>query len=134
MLLVLVIAVVAVAAFGVVSQSEAKERPPVCVNGIGVPPEAIQGTILVDAPVFWAPGEMVFPEFSLPAGMHVYTGGLDESGMYRQVLAVNTWVWVDAARVGPNYDAPWFGMPLSDDLLQLEGPDAAYQQACIEIS
>lgn len=80
------------------------------------PAGVVQGRFVKNALLYWKPGDLLMPEVTVPAGKTFYTGGLDDTGMYRQVLIVCNWVWVPVDAVGPNFDAPWFGTPLNDTL------------------
>ncbi len=83
---------------------------------VSYPDGVVQGRFVADAQLYWEPGELVTPEVTIPAGKTFHAGGLDESGLYRQVLIVCNWVWVPVGTVGPNFEAPWFGTPLNDSL------------------
>lgn len=87
-----------------------------CGGGVNVnyPEGIVQGRFTTDALLYWEPGKLLDPELTIVAGKHVYAGGLDASGLYRQVLIVCDWLWVPVGTIGPNFDYPWNGTPLVD--------------------
>jgi hypothetical protein len=77
---------------------------------VNIPDSAVGAAITTDTPVYWKPGEVSNEVF--PAGLTLRAIGVDESGMYTQVLYVCGFYWVPTSAIGPNYNAPWNGAPL----------------------
>jgi hypothetical protein len=93
---------------------------PGCDALIYIPPQAVMGTFTDNALVYWMPGEPTSPPLVIEVGKSYWVSGLDESGLYYQVLLSCDWVWVEADKVGPNYDAVWGGRPLPTDIVEVE--------------
>jgi len=83
-----------------------------------IPEQAVSGTFLTTAEIYWAPGELVNPMTYIEAGKSYWVAGQDETGMYRKVLIACTWVWVRAETVGPNFDEVWNGTPLPTTVVE----------------
>ncbi|MBN1565119.1 MAG: hypothetical protein JXA10_14845 [Anaerolineae bacterium] len=88
------------------------EVVPGCDSGIYLPDTAVGGTITDNAAVFAFPDPTQITGTVLEVGKTFWMDGLDSTGMYRQVLVSCEWVWVEAAKTGPNYDEVWNGHPL----------------------
>ncbi len=83
-----------------------------------IPEQAVSGTFVQDAELYWEPGMLIEPYTVVEAGKTYLVAGQDESGMYRKVLIACTWVWVRAETIGPNYDEVWNGMPLPTTVVE----------------
>lgn len=83
---------------------------PGCDTTVNIPSSAVGASLVAETAVYWAPGKASNEVF--PSGLHVRAIGVDESGMYTQVLFVCGFYWVPTDTIGPNYDAPWNGAPL----------------------
>ncbi len=81
-----------------------------CTARVPIPSTAVVGEITQDAVVFWQPGEGT--DNVLTAGKTFWMDGVDSTGVYRKTLVSCEWVWVEAAKTGPNFDEVWNGTPL----------------------
>jgi hypothetical protein len=77
-----------------------------------IPSTAVVGEITDNAAVFSDPAPEAITNIVLTIGKTFWMGGLDESGVYRETLISCEWVWVEAAKTGPNFDKVWNGTPL----------------------
>lgn len=95
-------------------EPEVVEPAPVpgCDTLVNLPATAVGGAFVADAPLYWAPGQLVIPPVQIPAGKTAWVLGVDASGNYRKVLWVCDFYWVPSETIGPNYDNVWQGTPL----------------------
>ncbi len=98
---------------------EACSRPPVSFAVCPpVPASAVMGTFVSDAMLYYAPGKLVAPQMSLPAGQSAYVLGVNSTGGYYKIMWVCQHLWVPVDAVGPTYDDVWNGRPLPTDSVQ----------------
>jgi hypothetical protein len=83
-----------------------------CVAGVAIPPQAVMARFNDNAQVFFAPQADAGTNIVITVGKTYLMAGVDESGVYAQVLVSCEWVWVELAKLGPTYDEPWNGAPL----------------------
>jgi hypothetical protein len=88
------------------------DKVPGCDSFVDLPSTAVVGALTGDANVFWKPGNQADPTITLDAGKTYWVDGLDSTGQYRRILLTCSWWWVEASKVGPNYDDVWHGTPL----------------------
>jgi hypothetical protein len=91
---------------------------PGCDLLLPIPPTAVGGTFVADAPVYWKPGQLTSPLVTIAAGNSARVLGLDASGQYYKIIWVCDFVWVPVGTLGPNYDAVWNGAPLPTAVVQ----------------
>jgi len=89
-----------------------------CDTQMAIPSTAVGGTFVTNAPVYWAPGELVDPAITLEAGKSARVIGLDASGQYYKIIWECDYLWVPANTLGPNFDAVWQGRPLPTDVVE----------------
>ena len=88
--------------------------PPSASCDITLSEGAVQGRILLTMVAMYAPDPNTSTNVIIQAGTAWYIVGA-QNGYYELWISCNALtVWVPAAFVGPNYDAPWFGAPLPD--------------------
>jgi hypothetical protein len=83
-----------------------------CTQYVVIPPQAVGGQFVANAPVYYAPESGAQTGVVIQAGNTYLVAGQDATGQYREVLLSCQWVWVPANTVGPNPEAPWNGAPL----------------------
>jgi hypothetical protein len=83
-----------------------------CDQFVDIPPQAVGGAFVANAPVYFAPQSDTPTGVMIEAGKTYLVAGQDATGQFRKVLISCTWVWVPADTVGPNYESPWNGAPL----------------------
>jgi hypothetical protein len=83
-----------------------------CTQFVVIPPQAVGGQFVANAPVYYAPTSSAQTGIVIQAGKTYLVAGQDATGQYREVLISCQWVWVPANTVGPNPEAPWYGEPL----------------------
>lgn len=89
---------------------------PGCDAYMDIPETAVGGTFVADAPVFWAPGELI--DVVITAGNSARVLGVDASGEYYKIIWVCDYLWVPKSSLGPNYDAVWNGAPLPTEVVE----------------
>ncbi len=89
-----------------------------CDALVPIPSQAVSGAFTQDAQIYWAPGKLVEPLMTIPAGNTYLVAGEDATHMYRKILIACNWVWVLKDKVGPNFDAVWNGKPLPTDVVE----------------
>jgi hypothetical protein len=90
-----------------------------CDAQVNIPPQAVVGRMLDNAPAYWEPGQLITnPPVVLEVGKTFWVAGQDASGMYRKVLISCQWVWVEINKIGPNYDEVWNGKPLPTTVVE----------------
>ncbi|MEL7674615.1 MAG: hypothetical protein AAGU78_12815 [Chloroflexota bacterium] len=77
-----------------------------------IPPQAVVGTFVAPAEVYYAPGKLTSPLITLPAGKSAWVFGMDASGEYYKFMWNCQTLWVKVGTIGPNFDATWQGRPL----------------------
>ena len=93
--------------------------PPGCDAFVEMTPNAVVGRFTADAPIYWAPGEPVAPQVTIPAGKTAWVLGMDASGSYYQIVWACDKLWVPANTLGPNTGDPvWHGAPLPTDVVE----------------
>ncbi len=85
---------------------------------LNIPPQAVGGTFVADAPIYWAPESDAKTEYVITAGNSARVIGVDASGLYRKIVWGCDLLWVPASTLGPNYDAVWNGAPLPMDVVE----------------
>jgi hypothetical protein len=83
-----------------------------CDTRVNIPAQAVGGRFVDNATIFSEPGVMTTPPIVIEVGKTYLVAGLDASGQYYKVLLSCQWLWVEADKVGPNFDPPWNGAPL----------------------
>lgn len=83
-----------------------------CDTLVAIPSQAVMGQFIADAPLYWAPGQLVVPGLTIQAGKTYLVIGQDASGQYRKILLQCQFLWVPFGSVGPNPDAVWNNTPL----------------------
>ena len=93
--------------------------PPGCDTFVSMTPNAVVGRFTADAPTYWAPGELVKPQVTIPAGKTAWVLGMDASGNYYQIVWACDKLWVPVSSMGPNVGDPvWDGAPLPTDVVE----------------
>ncbi len=77
-----------------------------------IPPQAVVGSFVAPAKVYYAPGKLTAPLITLAAGKTAWVFGMDASGEYYKIMWNCQTLWVEVGTMGPNYDATWQGRPL----------------------
>ncbi len=77
-----------------------------------IPWQAVNGRFLDNAVVFSEPGVMTSPPVVIETGKTYLVVGLDASGQYYKILLSCQWVWVEADKVGLDFNPPWNGAAL----------------------
>mgnify|MGYP005836179249 CR=1 FL=1 len=78
-----------------------------------IPADSVVGRLTRTAQIFYEPGN-VSPGLFLEAGKAFWVIGFDETREYAKIVLSCQHLWVEADAIGPNFDAPWFGAPLPD--------------------
>ena len=92
---------------------------PGCDAYVNMTPNAAVGRFTADAPTYWAPGELIDPQVTIPAGKTAWVLGMDASGSYYQIVWACDTLWVPASTIGPNTSDPvWNGAPLPTDVVE----------------
>lgn len=84
---------------------------------VAIPTGSVVGRLTRTAQIFYAPGEES-PGNVLPGGQTFWVVGFDETRGYAKLVLACQYVWVEADAIGPNFEAPWFGAPLPDRVVQ----------------
>jgi hypothetical protein len=79
---------------------------------VAIPSQAVMGQFVADALIYYAPGKLIVPNLTIPAGKTYLVIGQDASGQYRKILLQCKFVWVPFASVGPDPEALWNNKPL----------------------
>jgi|GEM_PF-4958751 len=96
-----------------IAQWDANCYAPGCDAFLPLTADAVVGRFVQDAPLYWAPGELIDPRVTIPAGKTAWVLGRDASGHYYQIIWACDKLWVPAETLGPNVGDPvWQGAPL----------------------
>ncbi|MFQ3567901.1 MAG: hypothetical protein SNJ59_12995 [Aggregatilineales bacterium] len=87
---------------------------PPCVD---IPTGSVVGRLTRTAQIFYAPAHLS-PGLFLDGGLAFWVVGFDQTGEYAKIVLACQYVWVEADAIGPNFDAPWFGAPLPDRVVE----------------
>ncbi len=89
---------------------------PGCDQFMPITASSVVGTFVWDAPLYWAPGELVAPYTTIPAGNTAWVLGTDATGAYYKIVWVCDVLYVPRGTMGPNFDAVWGGraLPISN--------------------
>ncbi|GAB4422476.1 MAG: hypothetical protein Kow00106_19620 [Anaerolineae bacterium] len=85
---------------------------PGCDQFMPISASSVVGTFVLNAPLYWAPGELVQPYTEIPAGNTAWVIGTDSSGWYYKIVWACDVLYVPRYTMGPNFDAVWSGKPL----------------------
>ncbi len=85
---------------------------PGCDQFMPISSSSVVGTFVLNAPLYWAPGELVQPYTEIPAGKTAWVIGVDPSRQYYQIVWVCNVLYVPRYTMGPNFDSVWTGRPL----------------------
>ena len=85
---------------------------PGCDQYMPIKTTSVVGTFVLDAPLYWAPGELVQPYTTIPAGKTAWVLGIDATGAYYKIVWVCDVLYVPRGTMGPNFDAVWGGRAL----------------------
>ena len=91
-----------------VSSNECSPGP----DMVPMPSNAVVGVFLTSTELLGMPDATAGTGLVMEAGQTLWVFGVDESGMYYQVLLSGKLLWVPVDSVGPNYDDTWNGAPL----------------------
>ena len=92
---------------------------PGCDTYVSMTPNAAVGRFTADAPTYWAPGKLVDPQVTIPAGKTAWVLGMDAGGNYYQIVWACDKLWVPVSTIGPNTGDPvWNGTPLPTDVVE----------------
>lgn len=83
-----------------------------CDQYMPIAATSVVGTFVLDAPLYWAPGELVAPYTTIPAGKSAWVLGIDATGAYYRIVWVCNVLYVPRGTMGPNFDAVWGGRVL----------------------
>jgi hypothetical protein len=89
-----------------------------CEAEINIPATAVGGLFTADAPLYWAPGKLIEPTMTIPAGNTALVIGPDASASYDEILWGCNLVWVPANTLAPNPDNVWHSTPLPTAVVQ----------------
>lgn len=85
---------------------------PGCDQFMPISASSVVGTFVLNAPLYWAPGELVQPYTEIPAGKTAWVLGVDATGQYYRIVWVCNVLYVPRYTMGPNFDSVWTGKPL----------------------
>ncbi len=85
---------------------------PGCDQYMPISATSVVGSFVLDAPLYWAPGELVQPYTTIPAGNTAWVLGTDATGAYYKIVWVCDVLYVPRGTMGPNFDAVWGGRAL----------------------
>jgi hypothetical protein len=85
---------------------------PGCDQFMPISAASVVGTFVLDAPLYWAPGELVAPYTTVPAGNTAWVLGTDATGAYYNIVWACDVLYVPRGTMGPNFDAVWGGRAL----------------------
>ncbi|MCL4238809.1 MAG: hypothetical protein KJ047_11245 [Anaerolineae bacterium] len=83
-----------------------------CDQYMPITASSVVGTFVLDTPLYWAPGELVQPYTTVPAGKTAWVLGMDATGAYYKIVWVCDVLYVPRGTMGPNFDAVWGGRAL----------------------
>ena len=94
-------------------------RPVDCGAYLPLTADAVVGRFVADAPTYWAPGELVEPRVTIPAGKTAWVLGVDKGGQYYKIIWACDLLWVPKNTMGPNVGDPvWGGAPLPTGVVE----------------
>ena len=85
---------------------------PGCDQFMPIGTTSVVGAFVWDAPLYWAPGELVTPHTIIRAGNSAWVLGTDATGAYYKIVWVCDVLYVPRSTMGPNFDAVWGGRAL----------------------
>lgn len=79
---------------------------------VEIPAGSVVGTFTGWTNLYSAPLEGAISEHVMAPGQWLWVTGLDESGLFYQVILSGKFLWSPVENIGPTYDDVWHGMPL----------------------
>jgi hypothetical protein len=89
-----------------------------CEAEINIPATAVGGLFTANAPLYWAPGKLIEPTMTIPAGNTALVIGPDASASYDEILWGCNLVWVPSNTLASNPDNVWHNTPLPTAVVQ----------------
>ena len=83
-----------------------------CDTYMNITNNAVVGTFTNSADLYYAPGDIIAPQTTIPVGQSAWVLGVDESSAYYKIIWSCDYLWVPVSTMGPNFDETWGGMPL----------------------
>jgi hypothetical protein len=98
--------------------ASADTAPPPGPDMVPIPAGSVVGTFVAGTDLYWLPNMDTATGKEMAAGQSLWVSGLDESGMFYQVLLSGQWFWAPVETLGPTYDDVWNGTPLPTQVVE----------------